>query len=389
MDDELYKPLGLQNPVARRRSGLALAALSLAALAVAGVGFSWYRGYFDPAVPEPQIADAGTAATAQAPAAQPKPVPITPTIRPSVLPETPDAPPLAEVEPQGRLEPVPPPAPIRRQESGLAHLPDPALVERGATGVIPRRGPDGARPMDVYSRPPDTEGNFGVARVVIIVGGLGISQTSTQQAVKQLPGAVTLAFAPYGNSLARWMQAARQSGHELLLQLPLEPFDYPRNDPGPHTLKTGVSPVENLADLHWAMSRLTNYVGVINFLGGKFLTDESAMKPVFDQLAERGLLFVDDGSLRNTASGDVAKASLLPYARVDVLIDAVRTRQEIARQLSQLSEQAKRTGLAIGMANAFPETIEMIASYAAQASRLGIEITPVSAIVRDPERKSR
>lgn len=388
MDDELYKPLGMPKPVGRKRNGLVMA--SIAALVVAAGAFALFRGYFDRADPGPQIAEATPAVTPEAaPAPAARPEPAEPAIRPSTLPVTPEAPPLAEIEPQGRLEPVGPPPRIRRQEVGLAHLPDPALVERGATGVIPRRGPDGARPMDVYSRPPDTEGNFGVARVVLIVGGLGISQTSTQQAVKQLPGAVTLAFAPYGNSLARWMQEARKSGHELLLQLPLEPFDYPRNDPGPHTLKTGVSAVENIADLHWSMSRLTNYVGVVNFLGGKFLTDPDAMKPVFDQLAERGLLFVDDGTLRNTASDDVAKASLLPYARVDTLIDATRTRREITRQLTLLSEQAKRTGLAIGMANAFPETIEMIASYAAQASRLGIEITPVSAIVRDPERKSR
>lgn len=388
MDDELYKPLGQRPPPARKRRGMVLAALGLTAFAATG-GFALYSGYFDRA--RPQIADAGSSLPAdpQAPATVLGAEQIRPAIKPSTLPVIPDAPPIAEVAPQGKLEPVSAPPQMRRQEVALAHLPDPALVERGATGVIPRRGPDGARPMDVYSRPPDTEGNFGVARVVIIVGGLGISQTSTQQAIRQLPGAVTLAFAPYGNSLARWMQAARKSGHELLLQLPLEPFDYPRNDPGPHTLKTGVSAVENVADLHWAMSRLTNYVGVVNFLGGKFLTDATAMKPVFDQLAERGLLFVDDGTLRNTLSEDVAGTSVLPYARVDALIDATRTRQEIARQLSQLSEQAKRTGLAIGMANAFPETIEMIASYAEQAGKLGIEITPVSAIVRDPERKDR
>ena len=29
---------------------------------------------------------------------------------------------------------------------------------------------------------------------------------------------------------------AREAGHEVLLEVPMEPFDYPDNDPGPQTL---------------------------------------------------------------------------------------------------------------------------------------------------------
>ncbi len=84
---------------------------------------------------------------------------------------------------------------------------------------------------------------------------------------------------------------------------------------------------------------------------------------------------------------DVAKQALLPHARATIQVDAVRTRADIARQLNLLAEEAKRTGLAIGVANAFPDSIELIAKFAAAASAKGIEITPVSAIVSDPERK--
>jgi hypothetical protein len=294
---------------------------------------------------------------------------------------------LVSVEPTGSIRPKNPLPEMRRQEATLAHLPDPELVEQSDYGDLPKRSSDGLRPMDVYSRPPDTEGNFGVARIVLIVGGLGISQTSSQNAVRHLPSAVTLAFAPYGNSLNRWMQAARKSGHELLLQLPMEPYDYPRANPGPHTLLSEVSAQENLANMHWAMGRITNYVGVMNFLGGKLVTAPSALKPMFDELAERGLLFVDDGSVKNSRTSETAQNSILPYARANIQIDAVRTRRDIAARLDDLVKEAKRTGLAIGVANAFPDSIDMISKFAAGADKLGIEITPVSAIVSDPERK--
>lgn len=303
---------------------------------------------------------------------------------------------LTEIEPEGELServisPTKRPSNQElaqiRQKLPLAHIPDKQLSEQGATGIIPKRSPDGLRAMDVYSRPPLTEGNFGVARVVLIVGGMGISQSGTQQAIKTLPGEVTFAFAPYGNSLSRWMQAARKSGHELLLQIPMEPFGYPQNSPGIHTLRTDVSTEENFASLHWGMSRLTNYVGVMNYLGGKLMGDNKSLRPIFDEIAERGLLFVEDGSINNSLGEETAKQSLLPYAKAHILIDRINSRAEIAKQLNLLATEAKRTGLAIGIANAFPESIKMIAQFASKAKELKLEITPVSAIVSDPSEK--
>ncbi len=294
------------------------------------------------------------------------------------------------VEPTGELVAVvPKPKPVpakRRQEIALAHLPDNTLLERGRFGVLPKKAQDGLRPMDVYSRPPETQGNFGVARVVIVIGGLGISQTTTNDAIRQLPAGVTLAFAPYGNSLTRWMQKARRAGHELLLQMPMEPLDYPNNNPGKHTVLALADFDKNQENMHWVMSRITNYVGVTNYLGGKILQQPASLSPIFQEISRRGLLFFEDGSVKNSVGEGVAVKELLPYARANVQIDNVRSRGAIAEKLKKLSFEAKRTGLAIGMGNAFPDTIEMVAKFAREAKRIGIEITPVSAIVKDPNR---
>ncbi len=382
MNDELTKPLGLKPQ--KTKGALRPAFVALAVLVLAGAGFAALRIL----APQPEITAAQAPAVPQEVPAEPAPAAPAAVEPQQAEPVDDGGPSLAEVEPQGSIEPKEAGESneeLQRQDAGLAHLPDPELSERGEDGVLPKRAADGRRPMDVYSRPPATEGNFGVARVVLIVGGMGISQTGSQQALKQLPPSVTLAFAPYGNSLLRWMQEARRKGHELLLQVPMEPFG--GDSPGEHTLSTAQDPATNLADLHWSMSRITNYVGIVNFLGGKFVTEPDAMKPVFEDIATRGLLFVDDGSIRNSVADEVAKAALLPFAKAAVQIDATRSRAAIARQLNALAEEAKRTGVAIGMANAFPESIDAIARFAAGANAAGIEITPVSAIVSDPERK--
>ena len=41
---------------------------------------------------------------------------------------------------------------------------------------------------------------------------------------------------PYGIDIDRWVARARGENHEVLLQVGMEPFDYPDNDPGPQTL---------------------------------------------------------------------------------------------------------------------------------------------------------
>lgn len=396
-ENEFNKPLkGYASKSEAKKSSSALVGAGLAVLI--GLPIFHFYGGFDaissfgskPA----EVAEVSTAPEPQAPVVESQEdLPVVPSRDHTLDPEGGDfqqVKPLETLQPLKPLTPViqPPvqPKEIRRQEQALAHLPDPELSERGATGVIPKRSRDGLRAMDVYSRQADTEGNFGVARVVIVIGGLGISQSSTQTAVQKLPPSVTLAFAPYGNSLKRWMQDARKKGHELLLQLPMEPIDYPQNNPGPHTLRADADLQENIANLHWSMSRITNYVGVMNYLGNRLLAQPASLAPLFAEISKRGLLFLEDGTVKNSLAQGVAIKELVPYARGNILLDNIRSRSAIADKLRVLAEEAKRTGLAIGVGNAFPDTIDLVSQFARQAKQNGIEITPVSAIVKDPQK---
>jgi len=269
------------------------------------------------------------------------------------------------------------------QNPRVAHLPDPELIENTALGPLPIRGPDGRRPLDVYSR--GWSGARG-ARVAIVIGGLGLSQTGTQYAIRQLPEEVTLAFAPQGNSLQRWMQAARQRGHELLMQVPLEPFDYPRVDPGRHTLTLEGGAEKNKADLFWTLSRITNYTGVMNYMGARFTADAAALTPIMQEIGRRGLLYLDDGTSARSQADAVAQAQATPFTAADLTIDAVQERGEILKKLDELERIARARGSAIGTGSAFGVTVDAVFAWANEAKARGIEIVPVSALVRDPER---
>jgi polysaccharide deacetylase 2 family uncharacterized protein YibQ len=263
---------------------------------------------------------------------------------------------------------------------------DSKLLENSRHGQIPRVGLDGNKAMSVYARAASADAaKASLPRIALVVGGLGISATTTGEAMAKLPGPVTFAFAPYGTDIARLAGRARAEGHELLLQLPMEPFDYPDNDPGPQTLLTGLSPDQNVDRMHWLMSRLQGYVGVANYMGARFTATEASLAPVLRETAKRGLMYVDDGSSPRSLAGQIAGANSLPFAKVDIVIDAVPTPAEIDRALVRLEATARENGIAVGMASALPVSIERLAQWVKTVEQRGVLLVPITAIVAKPK----
>lgn len=266
------------------------------------------------------------------------------------------------------------------QDPRLAGQPNEDLIELTDAGELPAVSASGLRPVDFYARP--WSGARGT-RIAIVIGGIGLSQTGSQKAIRELPEDITLAFAATGNSLQRWMQEARRKGHEIVLQVPMEPFDYPANDPGRRALLAEKTAATNIANLHQAMAQITNYTGIMNYMGARFLADDKAMDPVMRDIGKRGLMFLDDGSTARSLSGDFAKAIGFPHAYADVMIDAQVDRQAILAKLDELERIARRNGQAIGVGAAFDETIAAVAEWRNEAVARGIEFVGVSVLAND------
>jgi polysaccharide deacetylase 2 family uncharacterized protein YibQ len=193
---------------------------------------------------------------------------------------------------------------------------------------------------------------------------------------------VTLAFVPYGEDLPRWVGAARRKGHEVIVEVPMEPLDYPKSDPGPQTQLSTLPAAANLDRLHWAMGRAEAYVGLANFMGAKFVANEAALAPILTETARRGLFFIDDSTAPGSLVTTLAPKLGLVAARADLAIDAVPTPKEIAAALSDLESRARHDGSAIGVARPLPASIEGIVQWAATLKRQGVALVPVSAAMR-------
>lgn len=255
--------------------------------------------------------------------------------------------------------------------------------------MLPKIGADGLRPLDAYARPFVSSAAVadGAPKIALVVGGLGLNAQITTEAIERLPEDVTLAFAPYGATLERLAALARARGHETLLQAPMEPFDYPQNNPGPHTLLTGAAD-GGADDLHWLMSRFSGYAGVMNYLGGRYAADEAALSGTLAEIAQRGLFFLDDGAAAQSLVGSLAPRLALPHARADVALDARASAQALDAALAQLEVTARDRGAAIGFVNATPATIARLARFAHDLEQRGMALAPVSAIVAARDARS-
>ena len=257
--------------------------------------------------------------------------------------------------------------------------PDAALVEPGPGGVLPIIAADGRRPADVYARPFKLPAKS--PAIALIVGGLGLKKSTTLAAINDLPPQVTLSFVPYTRDLQDWINQARAAGHEVMLELPMEPFDYPQNDPGPQTLLATVSAAENTRRLEWLLSRAWGYFAVTNYMGSKFTASESALSPVLRQLRQRGVDFIYDGEARRSSLSNVANAEHLRWTTADRIVDTEPSATAIDEQLLHLEAIAIQNGTALGAGFSWPITMERLKSWTETVNMKGYELVPASAVL--------
>ena len=245
--------------------------------------------------------------------------------------------------------PPPPGAPAGRRPRS------PASSRPGPAGPLPIIAPDGRTPFEAYRRPFAPNGR---PKVALVIGGLGLNARATQAAIETLPAEITLSFSPYAEGLQGWIDMARAHGHEVLLETPMEPVDYPDNDPGPYTLMAGGQGPETVKKLEWILSRATGYFGLTNYLGsqvpglGRRLPD--LLRP---PCAAGAWPSSTTARPRRRGGTGVVRGS------AERVIDDQLNQTAIDQQLLALEASALQRGQALGSGFAYPVTLEKVAQW--------------------------
>ena len=290
---------------------------------------------------------------------------------------------IGEIDETGelRVAVVEAPEPTRRPPAvtPLPRAPLAGLTEAGPNGPLPIIAANGRTPAQAYARPFTRRENRPM--IAVVIGGLGFNARATTQAIEELPPEITLSFVPYANDLQTWIDRARAHGHEVMLELPMEPFDPDADDTGPQTLLASAPERQNINRLEQLLSRGTGYFGVTNYQGARFATSAQASQPVVQALRRRGLVFITSGIGQRTALSVEAQRANLPSTAADRIIDARREASAIDDQLLNLEALALQNQSAIGAGFAYPVTMEQVGRWARDIESRGYQLAPASAVL--------
>ena len=255
----------------------------------------------------------------------------------------------------------------------------PHITEETETGPLPVIAPDGRQPWLEYSR------GFKRAdrkpRIALIISNLGLSDTYTKATLELLPEDITLSFSHVAPRLKSWVREARQKGHEILLDIPMEPIGFPKNDPGRATLLTSSNEVENLNRLEHIMKQAGGYVGLLGTLGTKFMLHSETFLPVLRSIKQRGLIYVDSRSTSRSLGPELASSIQLPKAFNNVFLDKEPSQEKIKNKLDELERIALKRRFAVGIAQPLPITIEILSQWTKGLKTKQIALAPITAIV--------
>jgi len=284
------------------------------------------------------------------------------------------------------------------------HRPEEDQVAALSRSPRPRKRPDGRQPSQqfpsisgipiapeppagIVRAPPQWLTNAIVPRdrgygpmIAVVIDDAGVAQERTARAL-ELPAPLTIAFIPYSNNLKRQTRNALSRGHELLVHIPMEPGDAD-TDPGHNALLTSLHRDEIMRRFRWALDRFDGYVGVNNHMGSKFMARADLVKPVLEELNERGLLFLDSRTDHKTVGTGMAQSMGMPHATRNVFLDNDLDAEKIETQLAELERVARRRGHAIGIGHPHDVTTETLAKWIPAARARGFVLVPVSTIVK-------
>lgn len=192
--------------------------------------------------------------------------------------------------------------------------------------------------------------------------------------------AVTFAILPHTPYAEESMQLARQHGHEFIIHVPMEPINYPRENPGDHAIFIQLSANEISRRMERFINQLPDCIGVNNHMGSLATADENTMQSVMQTLRKHNLLFVDSRTTSSSVAYNVAQKNLVPAFKRDVFLDEPDLSDaNLNKKISECVSLAQTRPYVIAIMHCRTEAhLKYLNSFIARAEQAGFELVPLS-----------
>lgn len=217
-------------------------------------------------------------------------------------------------------------------------------------------------------------------RIVIIIDDLGYQVDAGLRAI-ELPGPVSYAVLPATPNSRVLALLAHQRGKEVLLHLPFESQDREnRDEPGAITLDMSRAAFhEAFAS---ALASVPHAIGVSNHRGSLLTRHPGHMSWLMEEIAAHdGMFFVDSFTTHQSVAMQIAAEQGIAAARRHVFLDNDRSATALENAFAELTERARRDGLAVAIGHPYPETLAFLETRLTELDAERVELVPVSAVV--------
>jgi polysaccharide deacetylase 2 family uncharacterized protein YibQ len=193
---------------------------------------------------------------------------------------------------------------------------------------------------------------------------------------------VGFAILPFLPKSAETGNALHKAGHEIWLHLPMEPENYPANDPGPGAILMEMTPDELRIAVHSAINNIPHVVGVNNHMGSKATADLKTMTWIMQELKARGMAFIDSRTTVHTVAEEAAQAQGVPTNRRHVFLDNERSPEAVRKQLDEAVYRSRMEGEIIAIGHLDPVTVQVLSEELPGLAARGADLVYPTDLVR-------
>lgn len=217
-------------------------------------------------------------------------------------------------------------------------------------------------------------------RIAIVIDDLGFSIDRARELLNlKIP--ISFAVLPYRAYSTEIANEASAMGRDVLLHLPMEPVDYPKQDPGEGSVFLSMSDEEIAGQVARDIEAVPHVIGVNNHMGSKFSENREKMAVVLNTVKEKKLFFLDSKTSPKTTGFSLAKEIGLRALDRNVFLDNDRDIAYTLTKLEELIEIAKKHGSAIAIGHPHPTTIAALEKMVERFESEGIEVVPISSLL--------
>jgi polysaccharide deacetylase 2 family uncharacterized protein YibQ len=223
-------------------------------------------------------------------------------------------------------------------------------------------------------------------RIALIVDDFGYIRNRLTAGFMALKDKLTFSIIP-GHRYSRMLaQESVQSGHEVIVHMPMEPTRYNGQDEVAYILRPEMERAEIVRRIRRAFQEVPQAVGMNNHEGSLATQDTVLMEIVAWQLRERGKYFIDSYTTPDTRALAMMRKHGVPSRGRNFFLDNEDDPIYIRQQLGRLAERAERTGSAIGIAHvgsSHLNTLDVLQEEIPRLKELGFQFVFVSELVEE------